>query len=224
MKVNELLEAKIDKPFGNANSKPIYHPETGHLRGSTRDWLTLGDATLADVQKAIPIIKQSDIFKQAENIGLKYEGKPTRERNGSLYFARQMPLKKLNISKDKDSIIKAALKALKAGDQSKARQIVDAARIDGLDFPEFKSIDKSLGDTPASNSYYIVYPNGQVRVSSDGAHYYALIKSPKPRMVVGDPVKSIVKTYAQAIERMIDVWKKSRERKEPYYMRGAPRP
>src|SRR5271154_2796088 len=217
MKVRDLLEVKIGKPFGNASHRPSYNSDTGHMAGHQRDWLKLGGADMEDVKKAIEIIKTSDVFKKAAKFGLKYEGKPTRERLGSLYFARQMPLKKFGLGNTKNPIIKSALKAMKSGNMQLARQIVDAARLDDHDFPELKAIEKSLGDEPSGNSYYIVYPNGQVRVSSDGAHYYSLIKSLKPRMVPGDPVKSIVKTYIGGIERMIEVWQKSKERKDPYY-------
>jgi hypothetical protein len=218
MKVYEILEAKIDKPFGNAIHMPRYNADTGHMSGHQRDWLTLGNADLADVKKAIVIVKTTDAFKLAEKSGLKYESTPMREKAGSLYFIRQQPLRKMGLGDDKDAIIKAALRALKTHNPSLSKNIIDAARLEGHDYPEFAAIEKSIGDQKVhGNSYYIVYPNGQVRVSSDGANRYSLIKSLKPRMVPGDPVKSLVKTYTAGIERMIEVWTKSKEREEPYY-------
>jgi len=241
VKVAELFEAKITKPFGNAYYKPKYDSETGHMYGHQRDWMTLGDISQEDLEKAIEIVKQSDVFKNIESEGLKYDPKPKREKNGSLYFevTRRLKgddeklLKDYKVGSTKTSIIKAALKALKGdsrygygGGPSVAQHIIDAARRQGHDFPEFKTIEKSIGTQPISRvksqtytAYYIVYPNGQIRTSSDGSKAYARLKSLKPRMVPGDPVKSLVKTYLAGINRMLEIWRKSRDKNS----QGIPR-
>jgi hypothetical protein len=62
------------------------------------------------------------------------------------------------------------------------------------------------------NNTYQVHANGQIRSSSEFDTYHTKLVSPKPRMIPGDKVGSLVKTYTAALEELLSKWKKSRER------------
>jgi hypothetical protein len=60
-----------------------------------------------------------------------------------------------------------------------------------------------------SEKHYLVYPNGLIRGDYYDSRYYnskntsnTRLKSPKPRMTVGDPVRSLLATYKVALEEL----------------------
>ena len=249
MKVAELFEAKIDKPFGNAQYKPGYDSGTGHLRGSTRDWLKMADITLDEVKLALDQIKETPLFKkELPAAGLIYQPTPRKEKNGTLYFKVRRRVKgedeygledfkripsvfdpsgklKLSAKTPKDKLLIAILKTLKNGGNSQAQNMINASRKEGIDYPEFRDIEKSIRTQPVNiskvkwyNGYYVVHANGQIRTMSQsgfGSNSRTKLKSSKPRLIPGDHVKSLVKTYTQALEQMLSIWKKSKERQAP---------
>jgi len=76
-----------------------------------------------------------------------------------------------------------------------------------------KGYDNQPGRLGREQNTYIVHANGQIRSSSDnnwGGEARTRLASPKPRMVSGDPVKSLVKTYDSAISELTRKWKKSK--------------
>lgn len=62
--------------------------------------------------------------------------------------------------------------------------------------------------TEKGDDKYLVYANGQIRSSSrapdwqGGEHRPTRLKTPKPRLVAGDPVKSLVKIYDGAFKEL----------------------
>lgn len=77
---------------------------------------------------------------------------------------------------------------------------------------EIGQFGKADQDEKHSNAYvYNVYPNGQIRQYPDMKHWLGVdpktrvtrLKSPKPRIVADNPVKSIITTYEQAINEII---------------------
>lgn len=88
----------------------------------------------------------------------------------------------------------------------------------------------------ARDEKYMVYANGQIRSSSlnsmDGEHRPTRLKAPKPRLVAGDAVKSLVKIYDGAFKELASKMAKRavREGSEPMYKvswkgyPGSPKP
>lgn len=76
-------------------------------------------------------------------------------------------------------------------------------------------ITRSYPDGKTAKGTYQVYANGQIRSTGfsqpwrDGAQ--TKLVSPKPRMVAGDPVASLVKTYTAALKELLAKWKKSKD-------------
>lgn len=72
-------------------------------------------------------------------------------------------------------------------------------------------VTRKLPDGKSYMTSYQVHANGQIRCSGEGAfsQYTSPLKSPKPRMVAGDPVRSLVSTYTAALEELLTKWKKT---------------
>lgn len=104
-------------------------------------------------------------------------------------------------------------KALK---QLKKSRVWDAITELGI---KYDSTDRELANgTLAFNMFdedknrYKIYGNGQIRVESKKGRYGisapTRLKTPKPIMVVGDPLKSILKTWENSLWELINKHKK----------------
>jgi hypothetical protein len=86
-------------------------------------------------------------------------------------------------------------------------------------YAKLVSFDKSTGTEQKNGTFsfkkpgaghrdekYMVYANGQIRSSSlnsmDGEHRPTRLKAPKPRLVAGDAIKSLVKIYDGAFKEL----------------------
>lgn len=62
---------------------------------------------------------------------------------------------------------------------------------------------------PGKTGKYIIQGHGQIRLqSASSRESRTRLKSPKPTMVVGDPLKSIIKTWENSLWELIDKHKK----------------
>jgi hypothetical protein len=60
-----------------------------------------------------------------------------------------------------------------------------------------------------TTSHYSIYSNGLIRLDVYGdMKAYTKLKSPKPRMTQGDPVRSLLSTYKASLIELADKWKK----------------
>lgn len=190
MKVNELFEAVQGSPGqggklrSGAYYKPMYRSDIGQLRGSVKDWLEAMKITPQDIEKALARVKEMPLFRNdLPKAGLRYEPTPGKEKNGTLTF------------------------------------VVDRPRFFIHDTGNGKAVGgaKSEEDLEKTRpTKYNIYANGQIRWAAprtygDGDHTTPL-KSPKPRVIAGDPVGTLVSIYKAAIEEMLAKWKKTQER------------
>ena len=90
---------------------------------------------------------------------------------------------------------------------------------------KYDSTERELANgTLAFNMYdedknrYKIYGNGQIRMESKKGRYGICtptrLKTPKPTMVVGDPLKSILKTWENALWELINKHKKKLDKIE----------
>lgn len=84
---------------------------------------------------------------------------------------------------------------------------------------KYDSTDRELANGTLSfnmfdedKNRYKIYGNGQIRIESKKGRYGisapTRLKTPKPTMVVGDPLKSILKTWENSLWELIDKHKK----------------
>lgn len=61
---------------------------------------------------------------------------------------------------------------------------------------------------------YLIHANGLIRVTSNGGHGRARLKSPKPRFKPGSPVESVVMMYSAAIKELLNKKKRNLDKPE----------
>lgn len=103
---------------------------------------------------------------------------------------------------------------------SSKKELVNGTLAFQQEYGQFGKADRDE-DEKNSNAYvYNVYPNGQIRQYPDIKHWLGVdpktrvtrLKSPKPRIVANDPVKSIITTYEQAINEIIKKYTVKKEK------------
>ena len=82
-----------------------------------------------------------------------------------------------------------------------------------FNFEVTRRFTPSNGKAYSYKGGFQVHANGQIRGSGaaqfgGGENIHKLV-SPKPRMIPGDNVRSLVKTYTAALEELLSKWKKS---------------
>lgn len=80
-----------------------------------------------------------------------------------------------------------------------------------VNYPTAIATDERVKKTFFKNTYQ-VHANGQIRSTNEFDTAQTKLVSPKPRMIPGDKVGSLVKTYTAALEELLSKWKKSCER------------
>jgi hypothetical protein len=184
-----------------------YDKDLKQYRGSIQTFLKKIHATMDDVRKAISIVKQSEMFKRADE-ELGYVSSTNEQRQGILVFKKRNPDER-------------PVRPLRPGkilnlydlhsDPSKLHKhdVKYAMLAKGQDKLEKRAAQEAKDAGMIANAYRLS-PQGVIRTApvkvktgQQASYYNSPLKQPKVRLVAGNPVQSLVNIYTDSIKEIL---------------------